>query len=180
MRAIVVDDEPLMARKFMRLADSIPDLDVVGKFFDGDSALSYVKENDIDAAFLDVEMPGMDGIELAQKLRELNKDIIIVPVTAYEGYVHDYNRIGADYFIVKPYTKQVLETMMERLRLIANRQGKDIYIQTFGRFLVKKNGKPVPLTGKAKEILALVVTRRGKEISNEEIYCTIWESVRGS
>ena len=64
---------------------------------------------------------------------------------------------------------------MGRLRLIAGRQGKSIYIQTFGRFVVKKDGKPVPLTGKAKEILALVVTRCGKEIGNEEIYSTIWE-----
>ena len=41
--------------------------------------------------------------------------------------------------------------------------------------MVLKDGKPVRLTGKAKEILALIVTRRGWEISNEEIYSTIWE-----
>ena len=64
---------------------------------------------------------------------------------------------------------------MEKLRLLSARQKKEIYIQTFGRFVVRNKGVPVRLTGKAKEILALVVTRRGKEISNEEIYSTIWE-----
>lgn len=54
-------------------------------------------------------------------------------------------------------------------------KSKDIYIQTFGRFVVLRNGKPLPLRGKAKEILALVLTKKGKEISNEEIYSTIWE-----
>ena len=175
MRAIIVDDEPLMVRKFVRLASGITDLNIVGQFSDAEEALDYVQGNEIEAAFIDVEMPGMDGIELAGCLREIRPDILIVPVTAYEGYIFEANQIGVDYYVVKPYTTTVLEEMMDRLRLIAGRQGKEVFIQTFGRFLVKKNGKPVPLSGKAKEILALVVTRRGREVSNEEIYRTIWE-----
>lgn len=175
MRAIIVDDEPLMLRKFVRMTEDIPDLEVVGQFEDPEEALAFAIENDVDVAFLDIEMPGMDGIELAERLREVRGDMLIVPVTAHEGYIYESNRIGADYYVVKPYTVQVLQTMMEKLRFLAGRQDKDVYIQTFGRFLVRKDGKPVTLTGKAKEILALVVTRRGKEISNEEIYSTIWE-----
>ena len=176
MKAIIVDDESLMARKFARLAESIPDLDVIGQFTDPAEALAFVRGNEVDAAFLDIEMPGMNGMELAGQLREIRQDMLIVPVTAHEDYVYEANQIGTDYYIVKPYTQAVLEAMMDRLRLLASRQGKSIYIQTFGRFLVRKDGEPVPLTGKAKEILALVVTRRGKEISNEEIYSTIWEN----
>jgi len=175
MRAIIVDDEPLMVRKFVRLAAGIPDLNVIGQFTDAEDALAYARDNEIEAAFLDIEMPGMGGIELAGRLREVRSDILIVPVTAHEGYVFDANRIGTDYYVVKPYTASVLEEMMERLRLIAGRQGKDVYIQTFGRFLVTKGGKPVHLTGKAKEIFALIVVRRGREVGNEEIYSTIWE-----
>ncbi|MGI6221784.1 MAG: response regulator [Coriobacteriales bacterium] len=175
MRAIIVDDEPLMVRKFVRLASAIPDLHIVGQPGGPHEALAFCAENEVDIAFLDVEMPGMSGIDLAVRLREIRDDIIIVFVTAYEEYIWESNRIGADYYIVKPYSAAVLEQTMERVRLLAGRQRKSIYIQTFGRFLVKKDGRPVKLTGKAKEILALVVTRRGKEISNEEIYCTIWE-----
>ncbi|ACV22234.1 two component response regulator [Slackia heliotrinireducens DSM 20476] len=171
----MVDDERLMLRRFMRLAEGIDDLKVIGSFDDPFDALDFAEENDVDVAFLDIEMPEMDGIELARRLRAIRHDMLIVPVTAYESYIHESNRIGADYFIVKPYTEQVLKTAMEKLRLLAMKQDKDVRIQMFGRFLVKKNGQPVPLTGKAKEILALIVTRRGKEISNEEIYTTIWE-----
>ncbi len=175
MRAMIVDDEPLMIRKFVRLTEGMADLNVVGQFEDAQDALEYAKNNPIEVAFLDVEIPGINGIDLARELKKIRNNMIIVFITAYDEYIRDSNEIGADYYIIKPYTKQVLEIMMEKLRLLAERQHKDIYIQMFGRFLVKKNGKPVQLTGKAKEILALVVSRRGKEISNEEIYSTLWE-----
>ena len=53
--------------------------------------------------------------------------------------------------------------------------GERLYIQTFGRFQILRDGEPIHITGKAKEILAIMVTKRGKEIGNIEIYHTIWE-----
>ena len=175
MRAIVVDDEYLMTHKFARLTADFDDFEIVGEFDNSEEALEYVEENPVEAAFLDIEMPGLNGIELARRLRESREDILIVFITAYEDYISDANEVNSDYYILKPYTRETLENVMEKLRLLSARQKKDIYIQTFGRFVVRKGGIPVKLTGKAKEILALVVTRRGKEISNEEIYSTIWE-----
>ena len=175
MRAIIVDDEYLMIHKFTRLTAELDDLELVEGFDNSEDALEYVKQNSVEAAFLDIEMPGINGIELAKRLRECRKDILIVFITAYEDYISDANEVNSDYYILKPYTKETLENVMEKLRLLSARQKKEIYIQTFGRFVVRNKGVPVRLTGKAKEILALVVTRRGKEISNEEIYSTIWE-----
>ena len=175
MRAIIVDDEPLMITKFLRLSAGLPGLTVTGRFQDAQEALDYTRENKVDVAFLDVELPVINGIALAKKLRELRRDIIIVFITAYDEYIRDSNIIGGDYYVVKPYTREVLELMMEKLNALASRQKRCVRIRTFGRFMVMKDGRPVPLVGKAKEILALVVTRCGKEISNEEIYSTIWE-----
>ena len=118
----------------------------------------------------------MDGLQLAEKLREIRKDILIIFVSAHNDYLWDANQVGGDFYIMKPYSIDTLEMAMERIRLIARRQMKELYIQLFGRFLVLKDGKPLPLSGKAKEILALVVTKRGREISNESIYSTIWEN----
>ena len=175
MRAIVVDDEQLMLKKFIRLSKNIPDLKIAGSFDNAKDAYAFTKDNVIEVAFLDVEMPEVNGIELAKELRKLRKDILIVFVSAYDQYIWEFNRIGGDYYLIKPYDEDTLNLAMERIRLIAQRQKKTLYIQTFGRFLVLKEGKPVPLSGKAKEILALIVTKRGKEISNEEIYSTLWE-----
>jgi len=176
MRAIIVDDEALMVKKFLRLSAGIPDLLVAGQFHAPEDALEYAQTHPIELAFLDVDMPRMSGIELAKNLRRIRPDMLIVFLSAYDEYIWDSNQIGGDYYVLKPYTRETLEMVMERVRLIAFRQRKSLYIQTFGRFMVLRDGTPVPFTGKAKEILALVVTRRGKEISNEEIYSTIWEN----
>nr|MBQ4454103.1 response regulator [Clostridia bacterium] len=176
MRAIIVEDEPLMLQKFTRLSADIPDLNVVGQFESAKTALAYAKDNDFEAAFLDVALPVMNGIELAKELRNIRHDILIIFVSAYDKYLWDFNQIGGDYYIMKPYDKETLLMAMERLRLLLQRQQKELLIRTFGRFMVLRNSTPIPLSGKAKEILALIVTKRGKEISNEEIYSTIWEN----
>ncbi|MBO4694010.1 MAG: response regulator [Clostridia bacterium] len=175
MRAIIVDDEPLMLKRFARLSANIEDLNIVGQFESAREAVDFAKEHPFEAAFLDVKMPVTSGIELAKELREIRSDVIIVFVSAYDEYLWDFNQIGGDYYIIKPYNQETLDMTMEKLRLLLQRQQKELFIQTFGRFLVLKNGRPLPLSGKAKEILALIVTRRGKEISNEEIYSTVWE-----
>ena len=94
MRAIVVDDEKLMLNSFLRLSSGIPDLQVLGTFEKPEDALAYAKDQLIDIAFLDVKMPGMNGIELAGKLRELRPDILIVFISAYDEYIRESNRIS--------------------------------------------------------------------------------------
>ena len=176
MRAIIVDDEPLMLKRFVRLSSDIADLNLVGAFDSAQEALAFAEGNLFEAAFLDIVMPVKNGITLARGLKEIRPGIIIVFVSAHDDYLSDFNQVGGDYYIVKPYSREIIEMTMKKLRLLLQRQQKDVFIRTFGRFVVFQNGNPLPLTGKAKEILALVVTRRGKEISNEEIYRTIWEN----
>lgn len=176
MKAIIVDDEQLMLKKFERIASYFYDLMIVGKFESADDAIAFAENEIVDVAFVDIDMPIKNGIELARELREIRSDMIIVFVTAYDEYIADSNQIGGDYYLMKPYDRETFGIMMEKIRILASRQSKDVYAQLFGRFVLKKNGIPIKLTGKAKEILALVITKRGKEISNEEIYTTIWEN----
>ena len=175
MKTIIVDDEPLMLKSFKRLSSGIESLNIVGEFTFPEEALDYAQSNEVNLAILDIAMPGMTGIELAEKLKANRPDILIVFITAYDKYLRQSNEIGADYYILKPYKRETIEQMAERMELLSRRQRKAVFIRTFGRFLVTKDGKPVALSGRAKEILALIVTRRGKEITNEEIYRTIWE-----
>ncbi|MGN0701961.1 MAG: response regulator transcription factor [Lentihominibacter sp.] len=175
MKTMIVDDERIMLDSFNRISSGIEDLEIVGSFQNTAEALKFAKANAIELAILDVVMPGMNGIELGRELKKARKDILLVYISAYAQFIKESNWIGADYYIVKPYERETIEMMMEKMRLLKRRQEKDVYIHTFGKFNVMVKGKPIKLNGKAKEILALIVTRRGKELSNEEIYSTIWE-----
>lgn len=175
MRTIIVDDEPIMIKGFQRISKGIDEIELIGQFRNPEDAIAFARREPVELAILDISMPGMTGIELAQKLRENKPDILVVFITAYDKYISDSNRIGADDYIIKPYKRKIIERMAQKMNILSQRQQKPVFVRTFGRFSVLKNGEPVKLTGKAKEILALVTTRRGKEISNEEIYCTLWE-----
>ncbi len=175
MRAIIVDDDPLMLRKFEKASEGITGLHLNGQFQTAQEALEYALNNPVEVAFLDIVMPKMSGIELAKRLREIREDMLIVFVSGDDSYLHDSNVLGGDYYLVKPYDRETLEIMMEKLFLLSQRQRKRIYVQTFGTFSIFKDGKPLSLTGKAKEILAFLVAARGNEMSNRMIYTTLWE-----
>jgi two-component SAPR family response regulator len=175
MRAILVDDEPIMLRSFMRNCADIPELNVVAQFQSADRAISYAEENSFEIALLDVCLPRMNGIELAVRLREMHPNLLIVFISAYDKYIRNFNEIGGDYYIVKPYKRETIELMVQKMSMLSERLHKEIYIQMFGRFNVLQNGVPLKISGKTKEIFALIASRRGKEISNEEIYCAVWE-----
>ena len=172
MRVIIVDDEPVMVRYFTRECQSFPELSIKGAFTSAEKRWNMQKKTQLWQPF-DVEMPHINGIELAVNLRKLRPDILVVFVSAYD-YVRDSNKIGADYYIRKPYVQEMLEHMMQKLRLLAKRQRKKVYLHMFGTFTVTYDGKSVPLKGRAKEVLAYISAFRGKEVSNQIIYATLW------
>ena len=176
MRTVIVDDEPLMIKKFVRLSEGIPNLEIIGTFEYAQDVIAFSKNNRIDAAFLDIAMPDIDGIALACLLREFNPNILIVFITAYDNYIRDSNKIGSDAYIVKPYTREILENTMRNLYYLSARQRKKIKVCTFGRFTVKTGEKMIPLSGKTKEIIAILIARQGREVSNDELYSLIWEN----
>lgn len=176
MKAVIIDDEPIMIRSFKRHTQDIPDFEIVAEFEDSLDARDYIVANPVDAVFLDIEMPEMTGLQLATQLKQLKPEVLIIFVTAYDQYIKEANAICADNYIVKPYSDATMAGLIKKLqRLLPEPETKQIFIRTFGRFAVLKDGKPISLVGKTKEILALVVSRRGREISNEELYTTIWE-----
>lgn len=77
MRAILVDDEPLMLKSFMRYSAEVPEFQVIAQFESPEQALAFAGENLFELALLDIEMPKMNGIELAVKLRALYPELLI-------------------------------------------------------------------------------------------------------
>ncbi len=175
MKTILVDDMLLDLQLFELKCADMPDFEIVGKFTDPASAIEYAANNVVDFALLDVDMPGMNGIELAQKLRRLRKDIIIVFATAHPRFAVEALRMKADYMIFKPFDREDIIDVLERVKLLRRRQKKRCYFHTFGMFDMLLDGEPVRFrSAKAKELMALCVYRRGRPVSIHEIVELLW------
>ena len=176
MKTIFVDDELWMLKQFKTECSDIPDIEMVGEFTSAEDALEYALNNPVEFALLDIEMPGMNGVELARELRKLNPDVIIVFVSAHSEYLADFINIKADYYVIKPYERQDILDVIKRAKLLSGRFRKRIFIRTFGSFDVFLDGRPVYFrAAKAKELLALMVDKRGAILTSQEALSRIWE-----
>lgn len=174
MRTIIVDNDQAELRRFSQLSQGVRDIQIVGQFESDLEALMYVRENPVELAFLNISVSSAGGITLAKELRKIREGMLIVFASESGKWINDANKIGGDYYLIKPYSRGALEMAKDRVRLIAQRLKRTLTIQTFGEFTVLKEGKPISLAGKAKEILALLVSRRRQEISNRELYAILW------
>lgn len=176
MKTILVDDMMLDMQLFEIKCKDLPDFEIVGKFTDPMEALAYAKENDVEFALLDIDMPGMNGIELAQNLRQIRQDIIIVFVTAHPKFAVEALKMKADYMIFKPFDQADIADVLERAKLLVRRQRKRYYFQTFGAFEMTIDGVQVKFrSAKAKELMALCVFKEGYPISIHEMMEYLWE-----
>jgi len=122
-----------------------------------------------------VDMPGMSGLELAQSLRALRPDILIVFATAHPRFAVEALRMKADYMIFKPFDRDDIADVLERVKLLRLRQKKRIYFHTFGMFDMLLDGTPVRFrSARAKELLALCVYKQGRPVSIHEIVERLW------
>lgn len=116
MRVVIVDDEPLARRGLAARLAREEDVQILGEFGDGISALQHFQHERADVAFVDMEMPGMDGLELANNLVTGSSPPRIVFVTAHEHYAIDAFACDACDYLLKPVTGRRLTTTLERLR----------------------------------------------------------------
>ena len=115
MKAVLVDDEKLGLDYLELLCKNITILNEIHCFTKSREALQWCKDNQVDIAMLDINMPDINGITLVNKLRETNPDIRIIFVTAYEQYAVDAFGVHADGFLLKPVNQEMLRKEVERV-----------------------------------------------------------------
>ncbi|WP_411681549.1 response regulator [Clostridium thailandense] len=177
MRIAVVDDEVHVLERFERMVSGRTELDLCGLFETGEQLLDYLKKNSIDAVFLDIEMPGFNGLQLSEQIQNLNENIDIIFVTAFNQYAVEAFELQALDYILKPLTEERLAKSVNRLikaRKAVNAKG-DLFIQCFGEFEVFVNGEAMTWkNSKAKEVLAFLVHKNGVPVGWERIVDAIW------
>ncbi len=114
MKILIVDDEPPARAKLRRLLTAMPDMEVVGDAGDAAEALALLQELQVDAALLDIQMPGMSGLELALALPP---NLLCVFCTAFDQYAVKAFELNAVDYLLKPFSVERLAETVQRLRL---------------------------------------------------------------
>lgn len=177
MNILVVDDESILLKHLIKiLSDIIPSAEITG-FSQSDKAIEFANDNKIDIAFLDIQMIGMTGVELAAVLQESYPKMNIIFTTGYDSYALDAFKLNASAYLLKPITKDSVIKALENLRYpIVDKYEIRTRFQCFGNFEVFVDSKPVEFKfSKTKELLAYLVYKRGALCSNEEIISVLWE-----
>lgn len=183
MTFIAVDDRP---RALSALKDAIeaaaPQARVVA-CASGEEALRNACECPVDVAFIDIDMPEMDGITLAKRLKLRNPRINIIFATGFREYTGEAIDLRASGYLMKPITPEKVREELENLRhpLPVSSEGKRVRFQCFGNFEVFIDQKAVRFRyDKTREILAFLVDHRAP-CDNRQIISALWESdVSGS
>lgn len=177
MRVMIVDDERMATEELFDICTSHHLIDEAIIFNNPSDALVHIAQDDnIDIAFLDIEMPVMTGLELARRINAVNNNTKIVFVTGFKEYAYDAYRVNAIGYILKPYEDEAVFNEIEKAeRLSFAVSHKEIFVKAFGYFDIFVNNKPVYFaSAKAKEFIALLVDRQGGAVSTEQAVSALW------
>lgn len=175
MKIIAVDDEKIaLMGLLLSIERAAPDAKVFGFRYASD-AIEHMKNDPCDVAFLDIEMKGMNGVELASALKEINPDVNIIFSTGFGSYRDVAFDLHASGYLIKPITEEGVKRELNNLRRpIA--PPKRVKIKTFGNFEVLYGGSPIVFKyQKSKELLAYLVDRRGAMCSTGELMAVLFE-----
>lgn len=152
--------------------------------YDGPSALRIVEEKRPDLVILDVMLPGMDGMEVCNQLRQnsISRDIPVIMLTAK---VEEIDKVlglelGADDYLTKPFSpRELLARIRARLRRIKPQAEENELVRgdlriDLDRFKVLVRGEEVELTPKEFELLRVLATHPGKVYSRDELLEQVW------
>ena len=174
MIAIAVDDEILMLGALVAAIKASPDINKVSQFSNCDEALDFVKENSVDIAFLDINMRGMGGLALAEKIIVSCPDCKIVFCTGYEEYAIPAFKLHASGYLMKPVSAKDVQVEIDNIKGIRQTE-KPLTVKCFGNFEVFAKGEKLAFKrSKTKELFAFLVDRNGAGVTVAEIGVAIW------
>ena len=181
MRLLIVEDEKELCDTVAKsLYSAGYEVDTC---YDGEEALDYVLTEEYDLIVLDLNLPGMDGMDILRELRMKNEETKVLILSARSQIADKVEGLdaGANDYMEKPFHLQELEA---RIRSLTRRKliQKDVCLR-YGdiRFDTKKreacaNGEPVSLTRKENGILEYMLLNQGRPVSQEELIEHVWDA----
>lgn len=176
MNVIVVDDERIvLTAETAAVKRGLPDAEVYS-FQKANEAITLAEEIKIDIAFLDINIKGVTGLELAKKLQKLNPKINIVFCTGYSEYSLDAHELYCSAYLMKPITDEKLKKALANLRYPVSKKIEGFKVKCFGNFEVYKDGMPIKFQHKkTKELFAYLIDRCGATVSTKDMMTVLYE-----
>ena len=176
MIAIAVDDEPLMLGALVKAISASPDITNVMQFSGCNETLDFIKDNTADVAFLDINMRGMGGLALEEKIIELCPECKIVFCTGHEEYAVSAFKLHASGYLMKPIAAEDVQIEIDNIKGMRHGE-KLLTVHCFGNFEVYVNGEKLTFKrSKTKELFAFLVDRNGAGVTAAEICSVLWEN----
>lgn len=174
MRVIIVDDEELACRRLSGLLSELTDIEICGTFGTALEALDYIEDNLVEVVFLDISMPEIDGMEMANRLLDRNSSVKVVFVTGYEEYAVGAFELEAVDYLLKPVSRERLLKTVERLKGTVKQSAKRLCVTCFGGFSVStENGEDICWRSpKVEELFAFLICKGNT--TRDEIADALW------
>jgi len=185
--AVLVDDEQLACEELAYLLKEFPDVEVLATGANGLEAVKLIEDLEPDLVFLDVQMPGLDGLGVIQKLKEKNVPLpYFILATAYDQYAVEAFRWDALDYVLKPIEKERLALSIDRARkAIADRTKPSVEVPAATRsatlrtkLLVKSNSRNFIVDAQDVVYATIddgLITVVGTSVEGESNYRTIEE-----
>ena len=181
MNTITVDDRQLAVNAML---ENLRQIDPGGShagLISSHEALSFADSHKLDVAFLDIEMPDMNGLILAKELKDRQPEINIVFVTGHLEYAYDAHKVFASGYLIKPAGVEDVQTVLDNLRHPPQRDPGRIFVRCFGNFEVFIDGVPMNFKrSKSKELLAYLIDSAGCRVTMGELISVLWEDGENS
>jgi two-component SAPR family response regulator len=174
MIAIAVDDEVLMLGALVAAIEASPDITEVNKFSDCEKALEFVKERSVDVAFLDINMRGMGGLALAERILAASPDCKIIFCTGYEEYAIPAFKLHASGYLMKPISAEDVQGEIDNIKGVRQKT-KLLTVKCFGNFEVYAKNETLTFKRlKTKELFAFLVDRNGAGMTAKQICAVLF------
>ena len=178
MKIICVDDEAVILNYTVHLCEELEKKPQVFGYTKTKDALEEIKKQDTDVALLDIDMPDMNGLVLAAKIKEISPDTSIIFLTGYSHFAADAFKLHASGYLLKPVDRDELETEVNYAmsQKPVRTAALNIEAHTFGEFELYAGDRAVVFSrSKAKELFAFLIDKQGGSVSKKTIFAALWE-----
>lgn len=177
MKIICVDNEELILELVKDACLRLPQHPEVFAFTEAAGALDFLTDNEVDIALLDIRMPEVDGLTLAQKVKDASPDTAVIFLTGYSDYAVDAFAMHVSGYLMKPIDEERLRAEVDYA--LSGRKPLHIHrivARTFGEFDLLVDGVTVSFErAKSKELLAYLIDRRGGNVTRAFLFAVLFE-----